>query len=966
MKKITLITTLLFALFGTAALAQTTAATTQISNQASATYLDSLGNPQTTNSNVAITVVQAVYGYTITPNGTAGTGTGNFTGALPGQTQNQIPGSTVNFPYQITNTSNTGITVNLTLAQQTGVNTDGDTFDLVSPTIYDDANCNGQLDFGEGAITSSALTQLAPGNVKCIIVAGGIPGSTPAGARANINLTSSGAAPATTATDNVNFARVDVINDADLTLAKTASAPVLNGTSGLFEITYGLSGANAGNLPAKSRPAVVTIGTAIDGILISDTIPAGTTYVTGSATGSAGAVGTTTVVYSSTASGTTWSLSETTPVARVGLLMRDATPGDGLSTNTLSIGATYNLSFKVSIPASTAGLTSISNVAAIDYRNNNGTTNVTVPSNTVVSTSPELKSTAIGPVGQPVGTASGTASYTDPVTGLSFTYTRSGVGAAVNTLDQEVVATAASGTVVTFVNTVRNTGNTTQTFNISLQSVTAGYTAALFQSDGSTGLGSGVTLAPGADYNVVVKVTIPASATASATANVTAVIKSDAGTNSDITTDILTAITSGQSVDIRNNDNLTTTVPLAGTSNTPIAITTNPGTTVYYPLTVQNTGVVNDTYALTTSGLPSGSTVAYYLDTNGDGLPDGSPITSTAVLSPNQILQLVAVVTVPANAAPATAAPISFTTTSNSNPTSTDTIINTLTINAINSLLFTPDRSSSITSPGTVVYQHTLTNNGNSSANVTLIPGAGLAGFTYLIYRENPAAVGAVPGVIDPTDTLVFDGTNPIPVAPGYALAAGASNSILVQVTSIAGLADATTDTRVITATGTFAAGTTTATVTDTTKIVLGKLDLQKTANTTTAFPRTAPGVTAASSEITYTIVATNLGSGGLSNVIVFDPIPTYTDFKFGSASVTGCPVGSTCQIQYSIDGGTTWSATAPADSNNTGTSAGYSDNQDATRVTNLRVVVTNATSTPVNLFPAGAAITITFTVSVR
>ncbi len=955
MKKLGIVTTLLFALFGTAALAQTTAATTQISNQASATYLDSLGNPQTTNSNVAITVVQAVYGYTITPSGTAGTGTGNFTGALPGQTQNQIPGSTVNFPYVITNTSNTDITINLALAQQTGVNTDGDTFDLVSPLIYDDANCNGQLDFGESAITSSALTQLAPGNVKCVIVAGGIPGSTPSGGRANINLTSSGAAPAAAATDNVNFARVDVINDADLTLAKTASAPVLNGTSGLYEITYGLSGTNAGNLAAKSNPAVVTIGTAIDAILISDTIPAGTTYVAGSATGSSGAVGTTSVIYFN---GTVWSTTEPATVTRVGLLMRDATPGDGISTNTLSVGATYNLGFKVSIPAATPGLTTITNVAAIDYRNNNGTTNVTVPSNTVTSTSPELKSTAIGPVGQPTGTASGTATYTDPVTGLSFTYTRSGVGAAANTLDQEVVATAASGTVVTFVNTVRNTGNTTQTFNISVLSVTAGYSAALYQSDGATGLGSGVTLAPGAEYNVVVKLTIPAGATPSASANVTAVIKSDAGTSSDITTDILTAITSGQSVDIRNNDNLNSTVPLAGTTNTPIAITTNPGTTVYYPLTVQNTGVVNDTYALTTSGLPSGSTVAYYLDTNGDGLPDGAPITSTAVLSPNQILQLVAVVTVPANAAPATAAPISFTTTSNSNPASTDTIVNTLTINAINSLLFTPDRNSSITSPGTVVYLHTLTNNGNSSATMSLTPGAGNAGFTYLIYRDN----GTTPGVIDAGDTLVYDGTSPTT----FSLAAGVSTPILVQVSAVAGLADATTDTRVITASGTFASGSASAIVTDTTKIVLGKLDLQKTANTTTAFPRTAPGVAASTSEITYTIVATNLGSGGLSNVIVFDPIPTYTDFKFGSASVSGCPVGSTCQIQYSIDGGSTWSATAPADSNTTGTSNGYSDNQDATRVTNIRVVVTNATSTPVNLFPSGAAITIIFTVSVR
>jgi trimeric autotransporter adhesin len=946
MKQVGLMFVALFALFGTAAMAQTTAANTQISNQASATYLDSLGNPQTTNSNVAITVVQAVYGYTITPNGSSY--------AAPGQTQNQIPGSTVNFAYQITNTSNTGIIVNLTVAQEAS-GTDGDTFDLTSPVIYDDANQNGQVDFGESVITSISLTQLAPGSIKYFVVAGGIPSATPSAGRANINITSIGNGAASGATDNVNFARVDVINDADLTLVKTASAPVLNGTSGLYEITYGLSGSNAGNLPAKSKPAVATVTTAQDGILIYDTIPTGTTYVTGSAAGSAGAVGAVTVVYSSATTGNTWSATETSPVARVGLLMRDVLSTDGVSTNTLNIGATYTLGFKVSIPLTTAGLTTISNVAAVDYRNNNGITNVTVPSNTVTSTYPEIKATAIGPNQNPTGNPPASLpGYTDPVSGLTFAYAGSGIGYPTNTTDKETVATASSGTVVTFVNTVRNTGNTTNTFNISVQSVTSGYSAALYQSDGSTGLIGGVTLAPGANYNVIVKVTIPASATPSATANVTAVIKSDAGSSSDITTDVLTAITSGQNVDIRNNDNSTTTVPLAGTTDTGVAITTNPGTTVYYPLTIQNTGVVNDTYALTSSLLPSGATVLFYLDTNGDGLPDGSPISSTAVLNPNQIVQLVAVVTVPANAAPTTAAVVTFTTTSNSNGTISDSINNTLTINAINSILFTPDRNSSITSPGTVVYQHTLTNNGNSSATITLAPGTGVAGFTYVIYRDN----GSTPGAIDATDTILYSGTS-----ASLTLAAGASTPVLVEVTAISGLADATVDARIITASATFSAGSASASVTDTTKIVLGKLDLQKSVNNATAFPRTAPGVTAASSEITYTIVATNLGSGALSNVIIFDPIPGYTDFKLGTANVTGCPAGSTCTIEYSTDGGGTWSATAPADSVNTGTSAGYSDNQDALRVTNLRVVVTNASG---NTFASGASITLTFTVSVR
>lgn len=961
MKKLGLIATVFTALLMGAAMAQTTPtpASTTIQNQASATYVDSLGNPQTTDSNLAITVVQAVYGFTITPNGTD---------AAPGQTQTQIPGSTVNFGYSIVNTGNIADTINLTTIQTTSPT---DNFDLTSVVIYNDVNGNGSVDVGDLPITSLSLPLGT--TIKNIIVSGVVPGTATSTQISNINLRGvSVGAPANIDANNV--AQVIVINDADLTLVKTASTPVLNSGTGLNEITYGLTGSNAGSLPAKSKPAVI-LGQ--DAILITDVIPAGTTYVLGSATGNSGAPGTTSVVYRTGAS--TWSTTEPALAANVqavGLLMRDALPANNTAQDTLIVGATYNLSFKVSIPASTAGGTPFTNTATLDYKNNGGT-DTTTTSNTTTSNQPNAVATAVGPSGQPTGLASLTASYTDPVTGLSFTYTRSGDGA--TQTDKETVASAFSGTTVTFVNTVKNTGNTSSTFVVSFDPTAngvpanvlpSGYSVSLYQADGVTSLGSGnITLAAGATYNVVVKVSIPATATPNPAANITAVIKSTSSSNTDITTDVITAIVLGQAVDIRNNDSLTGTTPPAGTTNTPTSITTNPGASVNYPLTVTNNGQSDDSFGLSLTGLPAGATVLYYADTNGDGLPDGAPISSTTLLNPAQTMQIVAVVTVPAGTAPSTST-LNFTSTSISNPAVSDTIANTLVINAINTITFTPDHTDSVASPGTVIYSHTLANTGNSSANVTLVPastGCTTPGFKYLVYLDNDNS-----NTINAGDTLVYDGSGynctpaTIPTPVTFALAGNTSKSVLVQVNADAGLSNNTTDIKVITATATFTSGTATATVTDTTKIVIGKLSLNKTASTATARPRTAAGVLPAQSEITYTITASNIGSAALSDLIVFDPIPTFTDYKFGTATVTGCPAGGTCTIQYSTDNGSTWSATEPTASD--ANSNGYSD--DAVRVTNVRVLVTGITiaGPPVvnNAFPPTSSIIITFTVSVR
>ncbi len=104
-----------------------TPAGTQIQNQASASYIDSAGQPRTTTSNLVATVVQQVYAFTITPDGTEG---------VPGQTKTALPGGQVVFNYVVKNNGNGTDTINLTTAQGSM-----DNVDLGSPRIYLDAKC---------------------------------------------------------------------------------------------------------------------------------------------------------------------------------------------------------------------------------------------------------------------------------------------------------------------------------------------------------------------------------------------------------------------------------------------------------------------------------------------------------------------------------------------------------------------------------------------------------------------------------------------------------------------------------------------------------------------------------------------------------------------------------------------------------------------------------------------------------
>lgn len=96
--------------------------------------------------------------------------------------------------------------------------------------------------------------------------------------------------------------------------------------------------------------------------------------------------------------------------------------------------------------------------------------------------------------------------------------------------------------------------------------------------------------------------------------------------------------------------------------------------------------------------------------------------------------------------------------------------------------------------------------------------------------------------------------------------------------------------------------------------------------------------------DLTYTIVFTNAGTGAAQSFLVFDLIPTNTDFKIGSATLNAGTTGLTFVIEYSNDGGTTWTYTPVSGGGSA--LAGYDRNVQAIR---WRVTAGNLSQTAPN-----------------
>jgi uncharacterized repeat protein (TIGR01451 family) len=526
----------------------------------------------------------------------------------------------------------------------------------------------------------------------------------------------------------------------------------------------------------------------------------------------------------------------------------------------------------------------------------------------------------------PDGAGAATATTPVPTNTVPFTVAgTSGVQLGANLTNDTIttVASALPGATVAFTaNLVTNLGNSTDTFNLSFETNTfpTGTTFAFFKSDGNTPLvdtnGDGIPdtgpLAVAGTYNVTVKATLPnviSGGTAPYTINLKATSVNDP-TKSDLANDKLTtaaALTVDLTNDAPASDAGTQLGEGTGPEVNPVKTnSTNPGTTIRFTLFAYNPNTVADSYGLTASTdstfttltLPTGWSVVFR-DTS------EAIITSTSVIAAGGNKQFYADVTVPAGNAPGNTETyfrvLSPTTSSG------DRIHDRVTVNTVRELSLTPNNSGQTFPGGSVVYEHTLKNNGNvlegngtATSTVALALANTLAGWTSIAYFDSNNN-----GSLDAADAVVTDLSF---VSNGTAgLDPGESVRLFTKVFAPPGAPNLAINGTTLTATTTN--GTYTATVpavvtaTDTTSVVTGDLTLLKeqvlNANcdgTPTGYAQTqiTTGATPGAC-VKYRITVRNVGSATATNVKIFDATPAFTTYlATPAAAATGGTVNTT------------------------------------------------------------------------
>jgi trimeric autotransporter adhesin len=887
-----LIAAAFFAMAGQSAYAAPLAGTT-IGNQAAATYTDGSAISRTATSNTVNTVVQQVASFTLTAT----------------QTKTSAPSAPISFSHTITNTGNGPDTFNLV-----ATNNAGDDFNLGGLSILADTNCDG---VGEAAITSVGPLAAFTG-AACVVVQGTVPAAT-SGQQGLVTLTATSVFNGAVTQNNVDTTVVTGNAVVNIT-GKSISAPSGNPGSGPY--TYTITFTNTGAATAQN-------------VIIADVIPAGMTYA---------------------ATSGRWSASGVTPLT-------DAAGGDpaGIAydfnvTNAGAITAviasiapnvTQNITFQVNVPLTTPpGV--INNTARLCYTDNT-TGGVQVPTG--------CTSTNV--------TTTGTASNTVPFTVNQLASVRANASATDSSgaaSDTVTIASATQGATVTFNNYIWNLGNGPDSFVITTSGSTfpVGTTFQLFQQDGVTPLvGNTTPVIPASEtaaactvgngfvedttnnrcgYRVVLRATLPGSVSGGGAYNIVKTATSTFNnTVFDPVTDSLTTITPN-TVDLRNGA-ANTLGTGAGPEGAPVTTNTvNPGSSTTFVLKVNNTAGPADTYNLAastdnsfaTTVLPAGWTVTFRADGGaGDCSTTGATVSNTGVVNTGANVTICAIVAVPVNSAasPAPGTSVFFRALS---PTTSvvDRKHDAVIVNTVRNITFTPNNTGQVFPGGTVVYTHTITNNGNVVEGATagqFTLAGGMTGATtswaFSIFwdRNND-------GVLDGGDPVIADlsaltgGTGGASTAAG--LDPGETARIFVRVNApvSANLGDNNVVTTTATVTGVIntIAAPTVAPVTDSTTVIAGQVRLlkeqaldancdgvadgafQQTPITTGAIPGAC---------IRYRITIENQGTSAVTTLVVSDATPANTTYHItvpaaitgAGNSVTAPAGGSTGTVQATI-----------------------------------------------------------------
>ncbi|MGH7731870.1 MAG: beta strand repeat-containing protein [Candidatus Eiseniibacteriota bacterium] len=473
------------------------------------------------------------------------------------------------------------------------------------------------------------------------------------------------------------------------------------------------------------------------------------------------------------------------------------------------------------------------------------------------------------------------------------------------TFTGQTVASAFQGATVAFSNTLANTGNGTDVFNITVGGSTfpAGTTFALFQSDGVTPLtdtnGDALPdpgpLAAGASTTIVLRASLPPGAGAGGPYGVGKTATSvSSPLVSAVANDVLTAIVAS-SVDVTND----APFPAAGGGPGPEAapvrtLAVNAGATATFVLYVNNRVGQADNYDLAASTdptfgsitLPAGWTV---------GFRDGASaaITNTGNVPPGGAVLVYADVTVPAGYA---AGPVSLYFRARSPVTGAqDRKHDAASVNVARSLTVVPNNSAQVAPGGAAVYTHLIANNGNvvegdgAGSNVTLANSNTQVGWSSALYHDTNNS-----GVLDAGDLAISDLGSLGGIAPGTTV------RVFVNVFAPAGAALGSVNVTTLAATttnvGYASPAPPVATADDNTTVINGQLQLVKQQALDTTCDGIADGAYTVANLTTgaipgaclrYEITVTNVGTATANNVVVSDATPPNTSYSAAVPATT-------------------------------------------------------------------------------
>ncbi|RGD92758.1 DUF11 domain-containing protein [Acinetobacter sp. SWAC57] len=836
-----------FAFFATGAThAAAPAAGTNISNIATASYVDGTSTTRTVTSNEVKTTVLQVGSFTLEQNRTA---TAN-------------PNGVVTLSHVLTNTGNGTDEFTLSLANVTG-----DNFDFSNIAIYLDANKDGVPD--NGTNLAGQKVTLNAGESVGLVVVGTTAATATAGNTGQLEL-SAASTYITVVADKTkkNTDTVTIVSGAVIQVTKSANVTaVARGDTVTYELTY----KNTGNADATN-------------LTIEDVLPTGVTYVAGSARWS----------------GQTAALTDATGDEAAAAAKYEFTSNKvQLVLASVARNSTGKLTFQVTVD-STAPAGKITNIATFDP--DGPGTETSQPTNPYDVT---VQSTYTGTIND---NATDTYSDAQKVSGNTAK-------------DDLITTTAVQGSPVLFGASsstediwIHNLGNVSETYNITVNksALPAGSIVELLKSDGNTPLtdtngdasvDSG-PLASGGHLEISARITLPNGYTGPITApgldTILTITPVHAPASSDTVTLRITNITASK-VDLSNgkgNKNYTEDdTGLTGegayvSGNVVTTVTTKPGVAATFPIAVTNHGSTSDNYNFgTEQALPSGWTVEYFV-ADSSGVCTSTKVTNTGAIQPNATAYFCAKVTPSADATPTNSQDIVF--TINSPATGlTDKMKDHLTVEAVRGLSFLADQQGQVAPGGTIVYKHTLTNNGNVVEGVS---GGSTLPFTV---THDPSNTGFVTSVyVDKNNDGIADASELVTGADLNAwltatngtdgLSPKESINILVKVEAPSNATAGQADLSIITVIPTGDLNGTVApaavTVTDKTTVNIGQVRLEKLQALDAACDGTPDGSFGTSTLqakpgacIIYQIKAVNDGNQAVTDVEITDAVPSYT-----------------------------------------------------------------------------------------